>query len=419
MSYLFLFGTGFLVSRLSVRYGLVEFLFARLFKDRADSFSRFLLLLAAASALVSMFIPNLITVLTLLPMLEALRQHFEESHDAKTAHRLTTAMVLVVIYGSNIGGMGSIVGSPANALMLGALEVMKVAGREKINFLSWFGWSLPLAAALVTIAWAQVSFFIVPAKERKLELEIPRLVVTKVDNKEWRLAWHATAAWFVFWTAHSIGQLLSAPATSALTLMEIELRWTIWDLLAVAFGIVYIAFLFAPVLKDHAGDRRSLLRLSDCFSQLPIRGFVFVIIALAISGLFIALGAPVWLAEHLLKIIPDDLPAIALYLFILLITTMSTEVFSNTTVSVVLFPLVYSLATSLGLNPLVAMMAVGLASTNAFMLPIATPVNALAFGGVKNVSLPTMVVSGFLLNLTSSFWMAIFLSFVVPWYYGL
>ncbi|NUO84104.1 anion permease [candidate division KSB1 bacterium] len=103
----------------------------------------------------------------------------------------------------------------------------------------------------------------------------------------------------------------------------------------------------------------------------------------------------------------------------LFITTMTTEFVSNTTVALVLFPLVHAFALSLQLNPLVCFLAVGLASTNAFMTPLGTPVNALLFGGVKNVSLAMMVASGFLLNFISSLWMAAALEYWVPHYYGL
>jgi sodium-dependent dicarboxylate transporter 2/3/5 len=150
--------TGFLISRLGVRYGLIERFFARGLARRHDSVTSFLLALMVSTALISMFIPNFITALALLPVLENLQKHFEQQFAPHLVRRLTTAMVLAAIYGCNIGGMGSLIGSPANALMLGALELYQAPGREKVNFLSWFGWSLPLTAILIGCAWAQLVY---------------------------------------------------------------------------------------------------------------------------------------------------------------------------------------------------------------------------------------------------------------------
>ena len=419
MSYIPLFLTGYLISRLSVRYGLVEAFFTRVFGARREAFSRFLFFLLLAATIVSMFIPNFIAALTLLPILETIREEFEQRHDVRTARRLTTSMVVIVIYGCNIGGMGSLVGSPANALMLGALEIFKVAGREKINFLSWFGWSLPLVAILVLIAWAQVAFILVPAKMRALSLQIPVHKLTRRESKLAPKAWMAMIVWFAFWILHSMGDILFPVEGASLRLPGMELSWDLWDLIAVIFGALYLAGLFFPAIEIAAGRREALLRWQDCFDRFPMRGFIFVALALGVSGLFILLGLPKWLALHLEHMLPSNPSPWLLYFVLCFFTTMATEFFSNTSVSVVLFPVVHALATSFGINPLVALMAVGLASTNAFMTPIGTPVNALLFGGVKNVSLPIMLASGLLLNIISAIWMSAFLEYVIPWYYGL
>ena len=121
MSYIFLFATGFLLSRLNVRYGLAESVFARMFHNRERSFARFLLYLAPAAAFMAMFMPNFIAALTLLPILETVRLDLEQRREPAVARRLTTAMALLAMYGCNIGGMGSMVGSPAHPLLMGAM----------------------------------------------------------------------------------------------------------------------------------------------------------------------------------------------------------------------------------------------------------------------------------------------------------
>lgn len=419
MSYIFLFATGFLISRLSVRYRLVELFFARIFQIRSDSFKQFLLYVLLASAFVSMFTPNFIAALTLLPVLNTLAKSFAQHHEPQVARRLTTMMVCTVMYGCNLGGMGSLVGSPANALMLGALELFKVENREKINFLSWFGWSLPLVLIMAGIAWALVVYLFVPKRQREEGIDIPEFHAGGEQPERVRRAWRAIGLWFGFWALHSILQIAAPVGGWSITLFNFEIGWNLWDKLAALFGVCYAALLFAPIFRAPNQQRQPLLRFSDCFNELPVRAFVFVAIILAISGLLIYLDVPEWLGSHLVQLIPQGLPPFAFYFSLCLITTMSTEALSNTAVAVVLFPLIHGLALSLDLNPLVAMMAIGLASTNAFMLPLGTPVNALLYGGVKNLSLATMATSGFMLNVISALWMAGFLEYVIPWYYGL
>lgn len=418
MSYLFLFLTGFLISRVSVRYHLVERFFARLFKARSDSFKQFTLYLLIASAVVSMFTPNFIAALTLLPMLNTLAGSFEKQHDPRVARRLTTIMVCVVMYGCNIGGMGSLVGSPANALMLGALELFKVAGREKINFLSWFGWSLPLVGVMIALAWAQSVYLFVPKAQRNEGIDIPAFRVRPGHAERSRFARLAIATWFGFWALHSILQIMLPVSGGTFIIANFELGWNLWDKFAAIFGVAFLVLLLAPLFHNHNQQREPLLRLADIFNELPIRAFAFVAAILAVSGLMIYLRVPEWLGQHLVQFIPPDLPRFALYFFLCFITTMATEVLSNTTVSVVLFPVVHDMALRLGLEPLVALMAIGLASTNAFMLPLGTPVNALLYGGVKGVSLWVMAAAGLMLNLLSGLWLAGFLEFVIPWYYS-
>lgn len=418
MSYVFLFLTGFLISRLSVRYELVEQFFARLFHGRNHSVRRFLFYLLAAAAFVSMFTPNFIAALTLLPVLENLRQSFERHHDEKNARRLTTAIVLIVIYGCNLGGMGSLVGSPANAFMLAEMEIFNVAGREKINFLSWFGWSLPLVGVLFLVAWAQVIYLFVPAKFRNEEIELPQFHQTLELTGMAKQAWRMLILWFGFWMIHSILQILFPASGPNLDLIELKLDFNRWDQLATAFGLIYLALLFLPIFKSEGPQRSALLKISDSVNKLPVRAFLFVLLVLAFSYVLIQLKVPEWLGDHLMRVVPQQVPPVVLYFFLALITTMVTEIVSNTTVALVLFPLVHALALSLNLDPMVAFLTVGLASTNAFMTPIGTPVNALLFGGVKNVSLAMMLTSGFLLNFLSAILLALALGYWVPHYYG-
>ncbi len=419
MSLVFIYVTGFLISRLSLRYGLAELFFARLFKGRERSFKILLLYIISAAVLIAMVMPNFLTALTLLPMLETLRRGFEQRHEPAHARRLTTASAIVAMYGCNLGGIGSMVGSPANALILGAAQIFEVPGREKINYLSWFGWSLPLVAVLILSAWLLATYFMLSKTQRETPVTLPQLRSADSQNPFTRGAWRAFAAWISFWILHALLQLAVPMPAASIALFGLKLDWTLWDQIATVFGLLFCTLLFVPIFKGAGGARQAVLKVTDCFNKLPVLGFMFVLLAIALSGLFIYFKVPQWLARHLERLVPQDWPPVALYLCLAFVTTLATELLSNTTVSLVFFPIVHALALALNLPPLAALLGVGLASTNAFMLPIATPANALIYGGVKHISLKTMIASGLVMNLISSLWLALFLGHVIPWYYGL
>lgn len=144
---LLLFVTGYILYRVTASVALPEYMAAqavRFSRGRAD---RLLLSLIVVSALLSMFIPNAVTVLAMLPVIQRLDDELES---------MTTSLTLSIIYGANIGGMGSLIGSPANLLLIGALDLFNIPGRNQITFFNWFEWALPLVAGMVLLAWGVV-----------------------------------------------------------------------------------------------------------------------------------------------------------------------------------------------------------------------------------------------------------------------
>jgi len=156
------FATGYIVYLLLATTRLTDAFVLWSLKRSRNNLKIFLAYIIGSAALLSFFIPNAITVLTLLPFLKAMdRDIVVQDND----RRLTTALTLSVIYGANIGGMGSLIGSPANLLLIGALDLYRVPGREQISFLNWFIWSVPLVISFTAVAWALLATFGVPKNQ--------------------------------------------------------------------------------------------------------------------------------------------------------------------------------------------------------------------------------------------------------------
>lgn len=412
-----LFITGFFISRIFARAGLAELFVEKLLTRVGKRFPTLLFAILASATLLSLFIPNVLTVLALLPVVEKLREKLSK-HSEEYSY-LLTPLVLSLIYGANIGGMGSLVGSPANALMLGALSLFNVPGRENIDFVSWLLWGFPLVLIFLVIAWALLVLFLVPRRFFKFELELEQVNLKPLEGEEadpreqenfrklQRTGSSLTVYTLLFWVALSLASSLFP----SLLFM--------WNGFSLLFGIGFTLFIFMLPVTEEKGIKRPLLYLRDCYTGLPLRGIALAGIAVLVSGLLIWTNIPESLASLVKTYAPTDVSPFWFYLSLTLITIFATELISNTAASVALLPIAYYLSLKLGWHPLPAMMGVALASTCAFMSPLATPATAFAFGGVRGISLKKMFFLGFFVNLIGGVWLAWFLTTIIPWLYGL
>lgn len=399
-----LFTTGFLISRMVARTGLAERALRWMIERSGGAFGHILLILLMATICLSMFIPNMLTVLALLPIVEALAKRLEEVR--AEAQVLVTPLILSLIYGANIGGMGSLVGSPANAMMLVFLELSHIPGREQINFLSWLTWGVPLVLGFGLLSWMLLVAFLVPRKLFSLRLDLPKEEEQAPQMRQHRdIATRLALGTGAFWLVLSV-------LTALLPDNKI-----LWDGMAVLFGVGFVVYTFGVRIGD--GPPRPLLRVEDCYTGLPWRGVGLAVGAVLFSVLLFQLGVPGFLATQLKAHLPTHLPPFWFYALLVLITIFTTELISNTAASAAFFPIAYQIAIKLGLHPLPAIMGVALASTCAFMSPLATPATGLAFGGMKGVSLRKMLWLGALVNLIGGLWLALLLTYVLPWFYGI
>jgi sodium-dependent dicarboxylate transporter 2/3/5 len=188
--------------------------------------------------------------------------------------------------------------------------------------------------------------------------------------------------------------------------------------LGVGFTLLLVVALFT-VPHRVEGSRQPLMAPRDLAREVPVKGLLFGGAVLVLLVLVAKSGLVAYLEHWVPYLLPADAGPLVTTLVLVLLTIFATEVLNNTTVATVLFPLSIAIARQVGLDPLLLMLAVSLASTCAFMTPVATPVNALAFAGVGQVSLRTFVKNGALANLAASLWVALWIRFLVPPVLGL
>ncbi len=392
-----MFANGYLIYRLFVVTKLTDTFVFRSLEKSQGRFHRLCLQIIMSAVLLSFFIPNAVTVLILLPVLKTI-----EKDIAPERHGAVTALTLSAIYGANIGGMGSLIGSPANLLLIGALDLYGVPGRDQISFFNWFIWSVPLVTLFAAAAYGLVMLVAVPKDVRGLVIRL------KGGRSPRKLPAEQISGAFLFliflgfWISESI-------------LKGVVKAFGPFDTpLCLGF---FLFFLWAVFIRPPGPCKKAILSPGQLLTGLPKRGILFLcLLVLIISGVRL-FQLDKWVSDLLLSRIQPDTSFFVIIFATVLAVIFLTELLSNTVVSTAFFPIAYFISTAQNVPPLILMISVSIASTCAFMTPVATPCNALAFGEMRGTSFRRMILSGLLLNITGALLMSVWLQFVIPLIY--
>lgn len=393
-----LFGGGYLVYQIMAATRLTDaFVHWALRKSRGRTATMLLYIIGATAALSS-FIPNTITVLTLLPILKRL----DSDYRSQGVDGMTTVLMCAAIYGAAIGGIGSMIGTPANAVLFAALDLFAVPGREQISFFNWFFWSVPLVILFVLTAWGVVVFLGVPARARGASVTMECLdgecATTDRQRYGGRLFW----LYILFWIAEAV---LRQAVTGFATVSPV---------VCLVFSALFVYLIFGRPAPQSPYARGPLLTVSHLYRELPRRGLVFLGVLGMLFALVHWLGLDEWAVGTIGVLLDGDMPGFLLFLLTVGAVIFLTEILSNTAVVAAFFAVAYHAALAHGMNPLYLMVGVSVGSVCAFMTPIATPTNALAFGEMQGASLKRMLGMGLVLNLLGAVIATAWLEWALP-----
>ncbi len=365
---IFLFLGGYAMAAALHQQGLDRWLaqgFLRLGRGRMLPAS---LLLFAATSLLSLWISNTATTAMMLPLVLGLIEDADEQRPG-TAWFL----LLGLAWSANIGGMGTLVGSPPNAIM---------AAETGIDFREWLAVGLPVSALLWPMGMGLLYVLFHPGND-PIDL-----------SSEHKLRWNR------------------AQRGTVLIFLLTVLAWIFSKSLAQWLGITkgmdsWIA-ISALVMLHALGwlDWQTLKNRTDWGVLILFGG------GLALSSILKSSGASLWLTQALLGPL-QMLPGWALILGLVLFVVFLTELASNTATTALLLPLLLPLAPQLGLEPLLVAFLLSLSVSCAFMLPVATPPNAMVFG-TERLPQRVMMRAGLYMNSLA----AVLLSLLVPWLAG-
>ena len=329
-----------------------------------------------ATAFISMWVSNTATTIMMLPIGMSVISMMQDEH--KTQGQFPTVLLLAIAYGASIGGFGTLIGTPPNALLAAFLQEQY---NIEIGFAQWLVIGLPasILMLLVTGWWLIRGGYTLRSGESetiRASLKTQLRDLGRLSGGERMVAgiFLLTASGWVF-RPLLLDFFPGLPLTdttiallSAVLLFMIPVRWK------------KLAFLM---------DWKDIRRLP--WDVLLLFGG-----GLSLASVIRKSGLADWIAANLNVL--DDLPLVFAIALVVTVIIFLTEVTSNTATTAAFLPPLGALAVSLGMSPEMLAIPAAIAASCAFMLPVATPPNAIVFGSGM-LSIRQMVRSGLILNL--------------------
>jgi sodium-dependent dicarboxylate transporter 2/3/5 len=392
---LLLFLGGFLVALGVEQSGLHRRLALRIVATVGDSPRRLLLGFMVASASLSMWLSNTASTVMLFPIALSVLAAGSATPDGDNnvgrapsgTAPFGTALMLGIAYAASIGGFATLIGTPTNVMFRALYEEAFPAGPE-ISFGGWMLMALPLAIVFLVVAWAVISFVTIRfSNERFLggpgTIRQQLAALGPMRTSEWRMAivFAATAALWIFrepvagygWAPFFDISDYATDATVAITM-------------AVVCFIIPAGHWRGPTLLDW-----------ECTRRVPWGILLLFGGGLALAAGMKSSGLDVYLGERFGGQLVGIEPGVAAALTSLAMTFLS-ELTSNVACVNMSMPVLATTAQTAGCDPRLLMISATLAASCAFMLPVATPPNAIIYGS-GHVRVADMIRTGLVLNL--------------------
>jgi len=347
-----------------------------------------------ATAFLSMWISNTATAVMMLPIGMAIIKQLKDNPETiEDENRIFgKALMLGIAYSASIGGVATLIGTPPNLVLAGV--ILETYDYE-ISFFQWFLFGAPIAIFLLILCWVYLTRFAFTFKQKAFpggQAEIDRLKknLGPMSYEEKMVAVVFGLAAFC-WISRTY-------------LLQPIIPGIDDTIIAIFFAIV----LFLIPSKNQKGV---LIRWEEAV-QIPWGIIILFGGGMALAKAFDSSGLALWLGNQMTL-----LQGVSLLLLILLLVTavnFLTEITSNLATTAMLMPVLAPMALKVDVHPFALMVGAAVAASCAFMLPVATPPNAVVFGS-GYLRIPDMVQKGIWMNLISILIVTLMVYFAIPW----
>ncbi len=408
---IFLFIGGFLVALAMQKWDLHKRIALRILMFTGTRPARILLGFMLATAFLSMWISNTATTMMMVPILISVISKLEEQtqKNTNTSNSYSTGLLLGVAYSASIGGMMTLVGTPPNLSFTRIFQIMFPEAPE-ISFADWMIFAMPAGIILFLFAWLFLYMRFAKGTVQQLDKDHLKKQYQALGQPgyEEKIIFLVFISLAVLWISRADIQLGSLRIPGWQNLFRFP-EYLNDGTVAIALSII----LFAIPSKNKKGTRlldwKTATRLPWGIVLLFGGGF-------ALASGFKESGLSTWFGEQLSFV--TFLHPVLMIALVALMMTFLTELTSNTATTEMILPVLAGLSLATQIHPLLFMLPATMSASMAFMLPVATPPNAIIFGTNK-LRIADMVKTGLIMNLMGTFIITLSVYFIARWAFGI
>jgi sodium-dependent dicarboxylate transporter 2/3/5 len=345
-----------------------------------------------ATAFLSMWISNSATSMMMLPIgIAIVKQLASGPADEKLTGSFSRSLMLAIAYSASIGGLATLVGTPTNAVLV---AVVNQIYQVEISFAQWIVFAFPLVLILLAVCWVYLVFVAFPlensgSSKGAEELARQKSALGGISREEKSVLAVFTLTAFL-WISRSflLDRLLPGLDDSIIAIL----------------GAVLLFVIPAKNKKGYILDW-------EASRNIPWGLLLLFGGGLAIASGFKTSGLAEWIGGLMTQIRGVEL--IIILIIVVTVINFLTEITSNVATATMMLPILASIAGAIGIHPFGPMVAACLAASCAFMLPVATPPNAVVFGS-GYLRMIDMVKTGFWLNIFSIIIITLYVYYLLP-----
>ncbi len=343
-----------------------------------------------ATAVLSMWISNTAAVMMMVPIAAAVVGQFVPDKNNVGRLGFGSVLMLGVAYSASIGGIATLIGTPPNAILAGMIEELY---GTRISFADWLVFGLPFALVFLGLTWLYLWYFFLPQESQSAE-----------DG-------HAV----IHFELDKLGPISTAEKRVLSVFVIVALCWLLRGLVStditerIEDSSIAVAGALALFLLP-AGNGQRLLDW-DSAKKIPWGVLLLFGGGFALARGFEQTGLSTWLGQQLLVF--DDAGPVLIVALVTMLVKFLTEMTSNTATAALLIPIMAVFAEAAGMHPYMLMTTTAISASLAFMLPVATPPNAIIFG-TPFISVPQMARVGLWLNLIGIPLTTLFIVLLLP-----
>ena len=394
--FVFLYLGGFILALAIQKWNLHKRIALNIIKVVGTNVQKIILGFMVATAFLSMWISNTATAVMMLPIGIAIIKQMKDLKNTSEDENLIfgKALMLSIAYSASIGGIATLIGTPPNLVFAG---IIQETYNIEISFLKWFQFGLPISILLLAISWVYLTK--VAFKFKQNEFNKGKEEINRQLEELGSISYEEKIVLSVF--------VLTGLAWILRTYLLNKFIPNLDDsIIALISGISL--FLFQA--NNQEGKKEKIMNWEDAV-KLPWGILLLFGGGLAIAQGFQSSGLANWIAENL-----TQLNGFSLFIILLVLITavnFLTEITSNLATTAMLLPILAPTAVTLGVHPYILMVGATLAASCAFMLPVATPPNAVVFGS-NYLKISDMVRVGILMNIISIIIIFMMVYFILP-----